>query len=119
MEKKVVYVNEKKIDQGYYDPDGNFFILKPGQKKEFDVSKRPELGALIQDQFKARQTELAIEEQKRVKRQLAFVRAAKTEEELDLLKIDEKSNEVLEAILVKYKELTAAEVKDESRGVKK
>ena len=116
MEKKRVFENKTKILQGFYDFHGNLITLKPGETYVEDLSKYQDVPALVMNDFRNKQTEAAIDEQKRVNKKLKAVKEAKTEEELDALKEGEHNNEVLEAILARYKGREGMEGKSNDPG---
>lgn len=105
MEKKRIFKNETKVIQVFYDRNRNPIELKPGETYVEDLSGLIDLNELIRKERERRILEADVEEGKRVRRLLAQVRVSKSIEELEKLKEGETNQDVLDAILLREKEL--------------
>jgi hypothetical protein len=105
MEKVRVFKNESKVTQVFYDRLNNPVELKPGETFTEDLSKVINVGDLIKREVDRRALENDVDETRRVRRKMALVRSTRRLEDLDKLKDGEKNRDVLDAILLKEKEL--------------
>jgi hypothetical protein len=105
------FKNEAKVNQVFYDSQNNPIQLKPGQEFVEDLSQAISLNDLLERERERRVMENDVTESRRAKRLIAQVKLTKSVEELDKLKDGEKNHDVLDAILIKEKELL-----DDNRG---
>ena len=106
MEKTRVFKNDTKILQVVYDHMGNPHEVKPGQTYTEDLSGCVNAGELVREELARRDLATNTEEAARVKRVMGSIRYAKTIEDLEKLKEDEKNPLVLEALNKKIADLT-------------
>ena len=97
--------NATKVNQVYYDRHRNPITLKPGESFTEDLSGVIDVNALVRQEEDRRRLEVDVDEAKRVRKALALVRVSKSAEDLDKLRTDEKNPDVLDAILVREKEI--------------
>ena len=116
MTKTRVFKNDTKIKQVFYDRHNNPHELMPGETFVEDLSGVVDLNALINREKERRALEANVDEARRVKRALALISATKKVEDLDKFKDGEKNQDVLDAILLKEKELLDASVNGRSKG---
>lgn len=105
MEKQRVFKNDTNIIQVYYNRQREPIELKPGETYVEDLSGVIDVNELIQKEKERRAIELDVEEAKRVRRLLAQIRVTKSIEDLEKLKEGETNQDVLDAILLREKEL--------------
>lgn len=105
MEKQRVFKNDTNIIQVYYNRQREPVELKPGETYVEDLSGVIDVNELIQKEKERRAIELDVEEAKRVRRLLAQIRVTKSIEDLEKLKEGETNQDVLDAILLREKEL--------------
>lgn len=109
MEKNIKrFKNETKVPQVIYNRHHDPITLKPGQTYIEDMSDVIDVDALVRRERERRNTEMDLEEAKRIKKLLTMVRIAKTLEDLENLKESETNMDVLDAILAKEKEMIDA-----------
>jgi FkbM family methyltransferase len=111
-----VFKNETKITQVFYDRHHNPHEVKPGATFVEDLSGVVDLNELIKKDKDRRALQDNVDEARRVKRALALINATKKVEDLDKFKDGEKNQDVLDAILLKEKELLDVSVNGESEG---
>jgi hypothetical protein len=105
MEKVRVFKNESKVTQVYYDRFNNPVELKPGETFTEDLSNVINVGDLVKREMDRRALADDVDESRRVRRKMALIRSTKRIEELDKFKDGEKNQDLLDAILLKEKEL--------------
>jgi len=105
MEKKRIFKNETKITQVYYNRSRDPIELKPGETYVEDLSDAIDVNELIKKEKERRMLETDVDEAKRVKRLLAQIRVTRSLEELEKMKSGESNQDLIDAILVREKEL--------------
>ncbi len=105
-----VFKNNTKITQVYYDRHNNPHEVKPGETFVEDLSNVVDLNELLNREKERRALQANVDEARRVKRVLALINATKKVEDLDKFKDGESNQDVLDAILLKEKELLDASV---------
>jgi hypothetical protein len=105
MEKKRIFKNETKITQVYYNRARDPIELKPGETYVEDLRGVIDVNELIRRERDRRAIEMDVDEAKRVKRLLAQIRVTRSLEELEKIKSGESNQDVIDAILVREKEL--------------
>lgn len=111
-----VFKNDTKITQVYYDRHHNPHEVKPGGTFVEDLSGVVDLNVLINKEKERLALQTNVDEARRVKRALALISATKKAEDLDKFKNGEKNQDVLDAILLKEKELLDVSVNGRSEG---
>jgi hypothetical protein len=101
-----VFKNETKVPQVYYNKLGDPVTVLPGKTYTEDLSNMVSLNDLLNRERERIRLQNDVDESKRVKKALALIRVAKTVEDLEKFKDDETNPEVLDAILLKEKELS-------------
>lgn len=104
-----VFKNDTKITQVYYDRHNNPHEVKPGATFVEDLSGVLDVNVLINQEKGRRALQANVDEARRVKRALALINATKNVEDLDKFKDGESNQDVLDAILLKEKELLDAD----------
>jgi hypothetical protein len=106
MEKNIrKFKNESKIPQVFYNKRHDPILLKPGETYTEDISDMIDVNALVRRERERRNSEMDLEEAKRIKKALTMVRMAKTQEDLEKIREGEDSQDVLDAILAREKEI--------------
>jgi len=105
MEKKRIFKNDTKITQVYYNRARDPIELKPGETYVEDLSDAIDVNELIKKEKERRMLETDVDEAKRVKRLLAQIRVTRSLEELEKMKSGESNQDLIDAILVREKEL--------------
>jgi len=100
-----VFKNETKITQVFYDRHFNPIQLKAGESYVEDMSGILDVRALINKEKERARLLADVDEGKKIRRKLAQVRVASSLEDLDKLGQEETNQDVLDAILVKEKEM--------------
>jgi len=100
-----VFKNETKVPQIFYDRHFNPIHLKPGQSYTEDMSGVLDVRELIDKEKERIKLMADVDEGKRIRRKLAQVRVASGLEDLDKLGQEETNQDVLDAILLREKEI--------------
>lgn len=108
MEKTKVFRNDTKVIQLYYDRFRNPHEVSPGGTYVENLDEVIDVNALVKKEIDRRKMETDVTEMKRIRRTLGLVRMAKKVEDLEKMKENEMNPDVLDAILVREKELLDA-----------
>jgi hypothetical protein len=104
-----VFKNETKIMQIFYDRHFNPIHLKPGETFIEDMGGAVTVKELLDKEKERAKLAADVDEGKRIRRKLAQVRVAASIEDLDKLKDGETNQDVIDAILLKEKEMLNVE----------
>jgi hypothetical protein len=104
-----VFKNDTKITQVFYDRHFNPIQLKPGETYVEDMSGTISVKDLIDKEKERARLAADVDEGKRIRRKLAQVKVAAGLEDLDKLNDGETNQDVLDAILLKEKEMLNVE----------
>ena len=103
------FKNDAKITQVFYDRHLNPIQLKPGESYVEDMSGTISVKELIDKEKERARLAADVDEGKRIRRKLAQIKVAAGLEDLDKLRDGEKNQDVLDAILLKEKEMLNVE----------
>ena len=104
-----VFRNDTKITQVFYDRHFNPIQLRPGQTFTEDMSGTINVRELIDKEKERAKLAADVDEGKRIRRKLAQIRVASSLEDLDKLGQGETNQDVLDAILLREKEMLNVE----------
>jgi hypothetical protein len=104
-----VFKNETKVAQVFYDRHLNPTRLMPGEAFTEDMGGAINVKELIDKEKERARLAADVEEGKRIRRKLAQVKVAASIEDLDKLGQGETSQDVLDAILLREKEMLNVE----------
>ena len=104
-QKSRVFKNETKIDQVFYDFNGNPILVKPGKTFSEDTRGRVDVMTLIRREEERIHVDMAADEVKRVRRVVAMIKTTKTLEDLEKFEAGETNVDVITAITERKKEL--------------
>ena len=104
-----VFRNDTKITQVFYDRHFNPIQLKPGEAFTEDMSGTINVRELIDKEKERAKLAADVDEGKRIRRKLAQIRVASSLEDLDKLGQGETNQDVLDAILLREKEMLNVE----------
>ncbi len=110
------FKNDTRVTQVVYDRHQDPHEVKPGETFVEDLSGVIDVNALIKKEKDRAALQTDVDEARRVKRVLALVSATKKVEDLDKFKDGESNQEVLDAILLKEKELLDGSVNGRPKG---
>lgn len=104
-----VFKNETKVPQIFYDRHFNPIHLKPGETFTEDMSGMINVNDLIDKEKERAKLAADVDEGKRIRRKLAQIKVATSIEDLDKFGQGETNQDVLDAILLREKEMLNVE----------
>ena len=104
-----IFRNDTKIEQVFYDRYFNPVQLKPGETFTEDMSGTINVKDLIDKEKERTKLAADVDEGKRIRKKLAQIRVASSLEDLDKLGQGETNHDVLDAILLREKEMLNVE----------